>query len=344
MTPGAIAAALCTGLLWTASASAGTLENVRNRGFLECGVNEGLGGFSVTDEQNNWVGFGVDFCRAVAAGIFGDPKAVKFTPLTAKQRFAALQAGEVDMLSPGTTWTMARDTSLGLSFAGIAYYDGQGFMVSPSAIKRRTGLDIASARDLNGSSICVMTGTTTELNLADFFRSYNLTYEVVAFEKREEVLKAYQEGRCDAYTSDRIALFAARQNLVDSTQHVILPEVISKEPLGPVVRQGDDRWFSVVKWTLFALLDAEELGVAKANVDEKLTSKDPAVRRLLGAEGDFGKELGLENDWIVKIIKGTGNYGEIFERNLGGGSKLKIDRGRNKLWSEGGLLFAPPIR
>src|SRR5262245_58050527 len=239
---------------------------------------------------------------------------------------------------------MARDTSLGLSFAGIAFYDGQGFMVNPSAIKRRTGLDVTSARDLKGSSVCVLTGTTTELNLADYFRSNKFTSEVVAFDRREEALKAYQEGRCDAYTSDRSLLFAARQTFVRPQDHVILPEIISKEPLGPVVRQGDDRWFNVVKWTLFGLLTAEELDVTMANVGEKLTSKDPAVRRLLGTEGDFGKELGLENDWIVKMIKGTGNYGEIFERNLGSGSKLKIDRGRNKLWSDGGLLFAPPIR
>jgi general L-amino acid transport system substrate-binding protein len=300
----AVGAAACVAV--TAAASAGTLDDVKKKGFLQCGVSQGLIGFSNPDEQNNWTGLDVDFCRAVAAAIFNDPKAVKFTPLSAKERFTALQSGEVDVLSRNTTWTMGRDTSLGLKFAGIMYYDGQGFMLNPASLKQKTGVEVKSARDLNGASVCTETGTTTELNLADFFRSNNMTYEVVAFEKNEDATKAYQEGRCDAYTTDQSGLYAQRLTLPDPSAHLVLPEIISKEPLGPVVRQGDDGWFNVVKWTYFALLDAEELGVTQANVDEQKSSTNPEIKRLLGAEGDFGKGIGLENDWVVRILRALG--------------------------------------
>jgi general L-amino acid transport system substrate-binding protein len=248
------------------------------------------------------------------------------------------------VLSRNTTWTMSRDTSLGLKFAGVMYYDGQGFMVNPAALKQKTGVDVKSAADLNGASVCTQTGTTTELNLADYFRSKNMTYEVVAFEKNEEVLKAYQEGRCDAYTTDQSGLYAEKLKLPDPAAHVVLPEIISKEPLGPAVRQGDDGWFNIVKWTYFALLNAEELGVTQANVEQQKSSTNPEIKRLLGAEGDFGKGIGLENDWVVRIVKGVGNYGEIFERNVGESTNLKIARGKNALWNKGGLQYAPPIR
>jgi general L-amino acid transport system substrate-binding protein len=339
-----VAIGAAASLLVASSAVAATLDDVKKKGFLQCGVSQGLIGFSNADEQNNWTGLDVDFCRAVASAIFNDPKAVKFTPLSAKERFTALQSGEIDVLSRNTTWTMSRDTSLGLKFVGVMYYDGQGFMVNPAALKQKTGVDVKSAADLNGASVCTQTGTTTELNLADFFRSKNMTYEVVAFEKNEEVLKAYQEGRCDAYTTDQSGLYAEKLKLPDPAAHVVLPEIISKEPLGPVVRQGDDGWFNVVKWTYFALLNAEELGVTQANVEEQKSSTNPEIKRLLGGEGDFGKGIGLENDWVVRIVKGTGNYGEIFERNVGENTNLKIARGKNAVWSKGGLQYAPPIR
>ncbi len=320
------------------AASAGTLDDVKKKGFIQCGSNTSLLGFGAPDEQNNWTGFDVDFCRALAAAIFNDPTKVKFTPLTAKDRFTALQSGEVDVLSRNTTWTMSRDTSLGLKFAGVTYYDGQGFMVKKS-------LGVNSALNLNGASICTQTGTTTELNLADYFKANNMTYQVVAFEKNEEVNKAYQEGRCDVLTTDQSGLYATRLVLANPDEHVVLPEIISKEPLGPAVRQGDDAWFNVVKWTYFALLDAEEAGVTSKNVDEiKASSTNPDVNRLLGKEGDFGTGIGLTNDWAYQIIKQVGNYGEIFDRNLGEGSKLKIARGKNALWTKGGLQYAPPIR
>jgi len=339
-----VAIGAAASLLVASSAVAGTLDDVKKKGFLQCGVSQGLIGFSNADEQNNWTGLDVDFCRAIASAIFNDPKAVKFTPLSAKERFTALQSGEIDVLSRNTTWTMSRDTSLGLKFAGVMYYDGQGFMVNPAALKQKTGVDVKSAADLNGASVCTQTGTTTELNLADFFRSKNMTYEVVAFEKNEEVLKAYQEGRCDAYTTDQSGLYAEKLKLPDPAAHVVLPEIISKEPLGPAVRQGDDGWFNIVKWTYFALLNAEELGVTQANVEEQKSSTNPEIKRLLGAEGDFGKGIGLENDWVLRIVKGVGNYGEIFERNVGESTNLKIARGKNALWNKGGLQYAPPIR
>ena len=319
------------------AAQAGTLDDVKTKGFVQCGANPSLIGFGIPDEQNNWTGFDVDFCRALAAAIFNDPTKVKFTPLSAKERFTALQSGEVDILSRNTTWTMSRDTSLGLKFAGVTYYDGQGFMV-----KKSLGVD--SALKLNGASVCTQTGTTTELNLADYFKANNMTYQVVAFEKNEEVLKAYQDGRCDAYTTDQSGLYAERLKLSNPDDHIILPEIISKEPLGPAVRQGDDAWFNVVKWTYYALVNAEDLGITQKNVEEMKSSTNPEIVRFMGKEGDFGTGIGLTNDWAAQVIKAVGNYGEVFERNLGESSKLKIARGKNALWTKGGLQYAPPIR
>lgn len=330
------AGAVAMGL--AASAQAGTLEDVKARGVLKCGSNPSLIGFGAPDDQNNYKGLDVDFCRAVAAAVLGDGSKVEFVPLDATQRFAALTSGEIDILSRNTTWTMSRDTTVGLSFAGTMYYDGQGFMV-------RKDLGVKSALELNGASVCTQTGTTTELNLADYFKANNMTYEVVAFQKSDETLAAYREGRCDVFTTDQSGVYAERLKMPDPENHVVLPEIISKEPLGPGVRQNDTAWFNIVKWTYFALVNAEELGVTSANVDDMLAnSKNPEVARLLGKEGDFGKGIGLENDWVVKIIKATGNYGEIFERNVGMSSQLKIERGLNALWTKGGLQYAPPIR
>ncbi|SHG50127.1 general L-amino acid-binding protein [Kaistia soli DSM 19436] len=319
------------------AASAGTLEDVKAKGFVQCGVNPSLIGFGVADEKGEWSGIDVSFCRAVASAIFGDPTKVKFSPLNAKERFTALQSGEVDLLSRNTTWTMSRDSSLGLMFVGVSYYDGQGFMV-------RKSLGVSSALELSGAKVCTQTGTTTELNLADYFRSHNMPYEVVAFEKNEEVLQAYEAGRCDAYTTDASGLYAERLKLTNPDDHMILPEIISKEPLGPAVRQGDDKWFTVVKWTLFALINAEELGLTKANIDEKKTADNPEIKRFVGVEGDFGTGIGLTNDWAYNVIKGVGNYGEIFDANVGPSTKLGIARGLNNLWSKGGIQYAPPIR
>ena len=320
-----------------APAFAGTLEDVKAKGFVQCGVNPSLIGFGVPDEKGEWSGLDVDFCRAVAAAIFNDATKVKYTPLTAKERFTALQSGEVDLLSRNTTWTMSRDSSLGLNFAGVIYYDGQGFMVHKS-------LGVSSALELSGAKVCTQTGTTTELNLADFFRSHNMPYEVVAYEKNEEVLQAFEAGRCDVYTTDASGLYAERLKLANPDEIVILPEIISKEPLGPAVRQGDDKWFTLVKWTLFALINAEELGLSKANIDEKKTSDNPEIKRFVGVEGDFGTGIGLTNDWAYNIVKNVGNYGEIFDANVGPSTKLGIARGLNNLWSKGGILYAPPIR
>ena len=320
-----------------ASATAGTLQDVKAKGFVQCGVSQGLPGFSNPDEKGNWKGLDVDLCRAIAAAVFGDASKVKFTPLSAKERFTALQSGEVDVLSRNTTWTMQRDTALGLNFAGVNYYDGQGFMV-------RKSLGVTSAMQLNGAAVCTNTGTTTELNVADFFRSHKMQYEVVAFEKADEVVKAYDEGRCDVYTTDRSGLAAQRLKLKNPDEHIILPETISKEPLGPVVRQGDDQWFDLVKWTLFAMINAEELGVTSKNVDEMKKSNNPAIKRLLGIEGKFGENIGVSNDWAYNIIKQVGNYGESYDRNVGPKTPLGLSRGLNALWNKGGIMYAPPIR
>jgi len=324
-------------ILAAQSASAQTLQTVKDRGILNCGANGTLAGFGLPDAQGNWTGLDVDVCRAIAAAIFNDASKVKFVPLSAKDRFTALQSGEVDLLVRNTTWTLSRDTSLGLNFTGVDYYDGQGFMVHKA-------LKVNSALELNGASVCVQQGTTTELNLADFFRAHNMQLKSVTFATANEAVKAYDAGRCDAYTTDASGLYAERLRLSNPNDHIVLPEIISKEPLGPAVRHGDDQWFDIVKWVLFAMLNAEELNLTQNNVDEMVKSSNPEIRRFVGTEGNYGEQLGLTKDWAVRIIKLVGNYGESFERNVGQGSPLKIDRGLNKLWSKGGIQYAPPIR
>jgi general L-amino acid transport system substrate-binding protein len=321
----------------SAAAAGGTLDQVKQRGYLNCGSNPGLAGFGLPDSNGNWTGLDVDFCRAVAAAIFDDPNKVKFIPLTAKDRFTALQSGEVDVLAHNTTWTVSREAGQGLLFTGVNYYDGQGFMI-------HNKLNISSALELSGASICVQQGTTSELNLADFFHSHQMQYESVTFATADEALKAYDTGRCDAFTTDSSALYIERLKLANPDQNIILPEIISKEPFSPAVRQGDDQWFNIVKWVNFAMLDAEEAGISSKNVDDKMSSDDPTARRLLGVEGDFGQSLGLTKDWAYRIIKQVGNYGESFDRNLGAGSKLGIKRGINSLWTHGGIQYAPPVR
>ena len=329
----AAAAALAAGL---AGAEAGTLDTIKARGALICGSNPGLAGFALPDDQGVYKGLDVDLCRAIAAAIFNDPNKVKFLPINAKDRPTILASGEIDVLIRNTTWTMSREIA-GMFFTGINYYDGQGFMV-----RKKLGVD--SALKLDGASICVQQGTTTELNLADYFRANNMKFEPVVFATDDETVKAYDSGRCDAYTTDASGLYAERLKLSAPNDHIVLPEIISKEPLGPAVRKDDINWFQIVQWAHFALLTAEELGVTQANVDEKLQSPSPEIRRLLGVEGDFGKNLGLTNDWAYRMIKAVGNYGESFERNVGQGSPIKIRRGLNDLWSKGGLQYAPPIR
>lgn len=314
-----------------------TLTTVKSRGDLICGVSPGLAGFGIPDAQGQWTGLDVDLCRAISAAIFNDPKMVKFTPLSSKDRFTALQSGEVDLLSRTSTWTMARDTTLGLTFAGVNYYDGQAFLV-----QKKLGID--SALKLDGASICLQQGTTTELNVADYFRKNKIKYEPVTFDKGDEAIKAFESGRCDALTDDASALYALKLKLVNPNDAIVLPELISKEPLGPVVRSSDLQWFNLVKWTHAAMLDAEELGVTKGNVEAMLQSPNPEIRRLLGVEGKFGEGIGLSSDWVYRIVKLVGNYGEAFDRNVGKDSVLKIARGKNALWTEGGLQYAPPIR
>lgn len=318
-------------------AQAATLDDVKARGYVQCGVSQGLPGFSNADDDGNWTGIDVDFCHGVAAAVFGDSSKVRFTPLSAKQRFTALSSGEIDILSRNTTWTMTRDTQLGLNFAGVNYYDGQGMMVPSS-------LGVTSATQLDGANICTNTGTTTELNITDYFRANNMSFNLVAFEKADEVVAAYDAGRCDVYTTDRSGLAAQRTKLANPAAHTVLPEIISKEPLGPVVRQGDDQWFNIVRWTLNAMINAEELGVTQANVGSMMGSDNPAVKRLLGTEGNFGVELGLNNDWAANVIKAVGNYGESYDANVGPDTPLGLDRGVNALWDEGGILYAAPIR
>ncbi|MBN8952162.1 MULTISPECIES: amino acid ABC transporter substrate-binding protein [unclassified Rhizobium] len=327
-------------LAYTASgASASTLSDVKAKGFVQCGVNTGLLGFAQPDASGNWAGFDIDFCKAVASAVFGDPTKVKYTPLSAKDRFTALQSGEIDVLSRNTTWTINRDTALGLKFRPVTYYDGQGFMV-------RKELNVKSALELSGAAICVQSGTTTELNLADYFKTNNLQYNPVVFDKLEEVNTAYDSGRCDVYTTDQSGLYALRLTLKNPDDNVVLPEIISKEPLGPAVRQGDDQWFNIVSWTAYAMVNAEEFGITQKNVDEMKNSANPDIKRFLGAEqgSTIGTDLGLTNDWAYNIIKGVGNYGEVFDRNIGAGSPLKIARGLNALWNKGGIQYAPPVR
>ncbi|MDS4069132.1 MAG: amino acid ABC transporter substrate-binding protein [Candidatus Competibacter sp.] len=325
-------------LLATGTAHAGaTLNAIKERGFIKCGVSDGLPGFSYADEKGNYNGIDVDVCRAVAAAVFGDSTKVKFTPLTAKERFTALQSGEVDVLSRNTTWTSSRDSAQGMNFTGVTYYDGQGFLVNKK-------LGVKSAKQLDGATVCVQAGTTTELNLSDYFRNHKMKFTPITYEKSDESAKSLESGRCDVLTSDQSQLYAQRIKLAKPDEYVVLPEVISKEPLGPAVRHGDDDWFDIVKWTLFVMVDAEELGINSKNVEEMKKSTNPDVKRLLGVEGDKGKDFGLANDWMAVVVKQVGNYGEIFDRNVGQGSPMKIERGLNALWNVGGLQYAPPVR
>lgn len=325
------------------AAQATTLEDVQARGTLNCGVTTGLAGFAAPDDAGVWTGLDVDMCRAVAAAVLGDSEAVKYVPTTAKERFTALQSGEVDLLARNTTWTFSRDVQLGFEFVGINYYDGQGFMV-------RKDLGVSSALELNGASVCVQTGTTTELNMADYFRANNMELNSVVFEKNEEARQAYDEGRCDAYTTDASGLAAERSVLADPSAHIILPEIISKEPLGPLVRHGDNQWGDIVRWTLNSMIIAEEFGVTSENVEEMKSSDNPEVQRLLGVEvveegqSRMGSMLGLSDEWAYNIISQVGNYGESFEANVGVKTPLGLARGLNQLWSKGGLMYAPPMR
>jgi general L-amino acid transport system substrate-binding protein len=338
---------LARGVFWVAAmmvASAGvaqaqqkTLDAVKGRGQLVCGVNVGLAGFSAADDKGVWSGLDVDYCKAIAAAVLGDSSKVRYVATTTKERFTALQSRELDVLARNTTWTLQRDSQQGLAFVGVNYYDGQGFIVKKSA-------GVKTGKDLSGATVCVQTGTTTELNLADFFRSNNLQYKTLVFDKADEALKAYQADRCDSYTTDASGLYSVRLQMANPDDHMVLPDIISKEPLGPAVRQDDFQWFTIVKWVHFALLNAEEAGLTQANVDQMQTSTVPDIKRLLGKEGDFGKGIGLDNEWAYRIIKQVGNYGVVFERNVGSGSRIKIDRGLNKLWSKGGIQYAPPVR
>lgn len=315
-----------------------TLDAVKSKGYVQCGVSTGLPGFSAPDDQGNWKGLDVDVCRAVAAAVFGDASAVRFTPLTAKERFTALQSGEIDMLSRNTTWTLTRDSNLGINFAGVNYYDGQGFMVSKD-------LGVNSAKELDGAAVCIQAGTTTELNLADYFRANGMKYTPITYDTSDETIKGFAAGRCDLLTSDQSQLYALRIKLKDPSSAKVLPEVISKEPLGPVVRNGDEDWLKIVRWSLFAMLNAEEMGISSENVDQMRSStKDPGKQRLLGLSGIKGQGLKLSDDWSYNIIKQVGNYSEAFERNVGKGSTLGISRGLNALWNNGGIQYAPPIR
>ncbi len=327
----ACALAFASGGLYAQS----TLDAVKAKGYVQCGVNTGLAGFSQPDSRGEWKGLDVDTCRAVVAAVFGDAKKVRYTPLTTQQRFTALQSGEVDVLARNTTWTITRDTSLGLNFAGVSFYDGQGFMVPKK-------LGVKSAKQLNGATICVQPGTTTELNLADYFRANRMSFKPVVIDKLEEVNNAYFSGRCDVLTTDVSGLVSVRGSRAPNPDdHVILPEVISKEPLGPVVRHGDDRWFDIVKWSLNAMIEAEELGLTSKNIDQESSSTNPAIQRFVGAIGDIGKMMAIDNRWAYNIIKQVGNYGESFEANL---KPLGFERGVNELWTKGGILYAPPLR
>jgi general L-amino acid transport system substrate-binding protein len=335
----AAAAAALVALTATPAHAGKTIDAIKARGQVICGVNPSLPGFAAADSQGNWAGFDVDFCKAVAATILNDATKVKWTPLNASQRFAALQAGEIDVLSRNTTWTLTRDASLGLNFTGVTYYDGQGFMVTKKS-------KITSAKQLKGATVCVQSGTTTEKNLADYSKAMKLNMKPVVFETQEATNKAYFTGRCQVYTTDASGLASVRnKEATKPDDHLILPDLISKEPLGPSVRRGDDEWFAIVKWVVFALIEAEEYGITQANVDQmKASSTDPVVQRILGTSEDTGKLLGLDKEWAYRAIKAVGNYGEIFERNVGPKSTLKLPRGANNLWSKGGLIYAPPVR
>ncbi len=334
----AVAAVLA--LVFVGAAHAGkTLDAIKQRGQLVCGVNPSLPGFSAADSQGNWTGLDVDVCKALAATVLNDASKIKWVPLNASQRFAALQSGEVDILSRNTTWTLTRDASLGLHFTGVTYYDGQGFMVTKKS-------KITSAKQLKGATVCVQSGTTTEKNLNDYSKSAGLNAKPVVFETQEAANQAYFAGRCQAYTTDASGLASVRNKEAGNPEdHLILPELISKEPLGPSVRRGDDEFFAIAKWVVYALIEAEEYGITQANVDQmKTDSKDPVVQRILGTSEDTGKLLGLDKDWAYRAIKAVGNYGEIFERNVGPKTSLALPRGVNNLWNKGGIMYAPPVR
>lgn len=332
-------ACLSLGAVFAMNANAGvTLDTVKKKGFVQCGISDGLPGFSFADTKGEFHGFDVDICRAVAAAVFGDAKKVKYTQLTAKERFTALQSGEVDVLSRSTTWTSSRDGAMGILFTNVAYYDGQGFLVNKK-------LGVNSAKELDGATFCIQAGTVTELNLSDYFRSNGLKFTPITFDTSDESFKALESGRCDVLTADQSQLYGQRLKLGNPDDFVVLPDVISKEPLSLAVRRGDDDWLTVVRWSLAAMLNAEELGVTSSNVAEMLKStKNPDIARLLGTEGSLGKDLNLPNDWAAKIIAQVGNYGESFDRNLGAGSDMKIKRGLNALWNQGGLQYGPPVR
>jgi general L-amino acid transport system substrate-binding protein len=333
-----LAATAAAGFMTVASvATAGILDDVKKKGFIQCGVNTGLAGFSAPNDKGKWEGFDVDFCRAMSAAIFGNADKVKYTPLTSKERFTALQSGEVDVLARNTTWTFTRDVKLGLEFIGSNYTDGQGFMV-------RKSLGVKSSKELDGAAVCIQTGTTTELNLADYFRANKMKFTSVVFERADEIRAGYDAGRCDVYTTDRSGLAAQRSLLSKPNNHMVLPEVISKEPLGPVIRHGDNKWGDVARWSLYALIVAEELGITSKNADQMKKSSNPEVLRLLGVEGKQGEQLGVGADWAYNIVTQVGNYGEVYERHVGIKTPLMLERGLNQLWSKGGLLYAPPFR
>jgi general L-amino acid transport system substrate-binding protein len=329
--------ALTSSLMVTTAQAGEVLERVQEKGFVQCGVSQGLPGFSNVDSKGNWTGLDVDYCRAVAAAIFGDSEKVKYTPLSAKERFTALQSGEIDLLSRNTTWTQTRDTSLGINFTAVTYYDGQGFMV-------RKDLGVTSALELDGASVCTNQGTTTELNMADYFRANGMSYEPVVFEKADEVVAAYDSGRCDVYTTDASGLAAQRTKLADPAAHIVLPEIISKEPLGPAVPHGDDLFFDIVKWAIYATVEAEEMGLTSDNISRLLIDSNnptPAQKRFVGTEGSLGENLGLDAKWAYNVVRQVGNYGEIWTRNI---EPLELPRGVNNLWSQGGIMYAPPMR
>jgi general L-amino acid transport system substrate-binding protein len=332
-------ALLCLGVSGATSqpAATQTLKAIKERGTLVCGVSQGIIGFSSPSDKGEWEGFDVDFCRALSAAIFNDASKVRFVPLSASDRFRALQSGDIDVLSRNSSWTMSRESDLGLVFAAVTYYDGQGFMV-------RRARNVNSALELDGSKVCVQTGTTTALNLGDYFLANGMKYEMISENSSDDMVKDYEANRCDVMTSDASQLYAERLKLAKPNDHIILPDIISKEPLGPVVRQGDPQWFNIVKWTHFAMIDAEEIGVSSKTIDEAMKSGKPDIKRLVGLEGNYGEQVGLTKDWAVRIVKLVGNYGEMFERNVGTKSRLGIPRGINELWTTGGIQYAPPIR
>ena len=332
-----LALATLTTITLAGAAQASTLDDVKKKGFVQCGVSQGLAGFSSPDDKGNWSGLDVDLCRAVAAAVFGNPQAVKFTSLSAKERFTALQSGEIDVLSRNSTYTIGRDTSLGLDFVAVNYYDRQGFIVHKS-------LGVKSAKELNGASICTETGTTTELNIADYFRSHKMEYKAIAFSNNDEAVAAYDAGRCDVYTTDQSGLYANRLKMAKPEENIVLPDIISKEPLGPVVRHGDNQWGDIVRWAHFAMVTGEEMGITSANAKDMLKSENPEIRRLLGVDDNLGQGMGLPKEWAFNILSQVGNYAESFERNVGAKSPLGIARGLNALWSQGGLQYAPPAR